>query len=86
MLCFGNEGQPVGTDSCRPFCDLSRSLESLAGITKMPGLSFSFSRKHQEDLFVFKNCLGFVIHADLSPENAPLNFWALQAASTSYFS
>lgn len=39
-----------------------------------------------EDLFVFKNCLGFVIHADLSPENAPLNFWALQAASTSYFS
>lgn len=22
MLCFGNEGQPVRTDSCKPLCDL----------------------------------------------------------------
>lgn len=22
VLCCGNEGQPVSTDSCKPFCDL----------------------------------------------------------------
>lgn len=42
------------------------SLDSRPGITKMPALSFPSSRKHQNDLCVFKNCLGFLIHADIA--------------------